>query len=56
MKTNLCFLSATELVHKLCKKDISARKVLSAHLAQIERVNSKVNAIVTLELSTTVVQ
>src|SRR5688572_4336155 len=47
MTTNLCFLPATELVHKLRKKEISAREVLSAHLAQIERVNPKVNAIVT---------
>ena len=48
MTTNLCFLPATELVHLLQKKDISAREVLSAHLEQIERVNSNVNAIVTL--------
>ena len=56
MRTNLCFLPATELVHRLRKKEISAREVLSAHLAQIERVNPKVNAIVILALSTTVVQ
>ena len=56
MRTNLCFLPATDLAHRLRKKEISAREVLSAHLAQIERVNPKVNAIVTLELSTTVVQ
>src|SRR5687767_12189937 len=48
MTTDLCFLSATELVHRLRKKELSAREVLSAHLAQIERVNPKVNAIVTL--------
>ena len=48
MSTNLCFLPATELVHRLRKKEVSAREVLSAHLAQIERVNPKVNAIVTL--------
>ena len=48
MSTNLCFLPATELAHKLRKKDVSAREVLSANLAQIERVNPKVNAIVTL--------
>ncbi|MCI0556116.1 MAG: hypothetical protein L0287_34680 [Anaerolineae bacterium] len=45
MTSNLCFLPATELLHK---KEISAREVLSAHLAQIERVNPKVNAIITL--------
>lgn len=48
MTTNLCFLPATELLHLLRNKEISAREVLSAHLTQIERVNPKVNAIVTL--------
>ena len=48
MTTNLYFLPATELAHRLRKKEISAREVLSAHLTQIERVNPKVNAIVTL--------
>ena len=48
MSTNPCFLPATELAHKLRKKEISAREVLSTHLAQIERVNPKVTAIVTL--------
>src|SRR5919108_2716737 len=48
MTTNLCFLPATELVHRLRKKEIPAREILSAHLEQIERVNPKVNAIVTL--------
>src|SRR5262245_43715364 len=45
---DLCFLSATELVRRLRRKDASAREVLQAHLRQIERVNPKVNAIVTL--------
>ena len=44
----LTFLSATELAARLRKKDISARDVMTAHLARIERVNPKVNAIVTL--------
>ena len=44
----LCFLSATELVARIRRKDISAREVMRAHLAQIERVNPQVNAIVTL--------
>jgi amidase len=48
MTTNLCFLPATELLQLLHKKEISAREVLSVHLAQIERVNPRVNAIVTL--------
>jgi amidase len=45
---DLCFLPATELVALLRSKKISAREVMQAHLSQIERVNPKVNAIVTL--------
>lgn len=44
----LCAMTARELARKLRKKEVSAREVLQAHLAQIERVNPKVNAIVTL--------
>ena len=45
---DICFLTATELARRLRVKDLSARQVMEAHLAQIERVNPKVNAIVTL--------
>ena len=44
----LCEMSAVELATRLARKQVSARDVMSAHLAQIERVNPKVNAIVTL--------
>ncbi len=44
----ICFLTATELASRIRGKDLSAREVMEAHLAQIERVNPKVNAIVTL--------
>ena len=47
-REELCFLSATELARRLRKKEIGARELLDAHLRQIERVNPKVNAIVTL--------
>ena len=43
----ICFLTATELMRRLRAKELSAREVMEAHLAQIERVNPKVNAIVT---------
>jgi amidase len=43
----ICFLSATELAHRIRAKDLSATEVMEAHLTQIERVNPKVNAIVT---------
>jgi amidase len=44
----MCFLTATELARRIRVKDLSAREVMEAHLAQIDRVNPKVNAIVTL--------
>ena len=40
-------MTATELARRICAKDLSAREVMEAHLAQIDRVNPKVNAIVT---------
>lgn len=48
MSTELCFHTATELAKLLRTKQISAYEVISTHLEQIERVNPKVNAIVTL--------
>jgi amidase len=44
----LCELTAVELATRLARKQVSAREVMTAHLARIERVNPKVNAIVTL--------
>lgn len=44
----ICFLSAVEMAKLIRSKKLSAREVLAAHLKQIERVNPKVNAIVTL--------
>ena len=44
----LCDLSAIELVARMRGKQLSAREVMTAHLARIERVNPKVNAVVTL--------
>jgi amidase len=45
---DICFLSATEMADLIRRKKLSARETLDAHLKQIERVNPKVNAIVTL--------
>ena len=44
----LCFATATELVRRIRARELSAAEVMEAHLAQIDRVNPKVNAIVTL--------
>src|SRR5215211_4634786 len=46
--SEICFLTATELVRLVRVKELSALEVMEAHLAQIERVNPVVNAIVTL--------
>ena len=47
-RSELCEMSAVELAGRLGRMDLSAREVMAAHLAQIERVNPTVNAIVTL--------
>src|SRR5438874_11702241 len=46
--SSVCFMSAVEMAQLIRMKKLSAREALSAHLRQIERVNPKVNAIVTL--------
>ncbi len=48
MTTDLCFMTATELAMRIRTREVSVTEVVGAHLAQIERVNGKVNAIVTL--------
>src|SRR5579863_8372162 len=45
---DICFLSAVEMAGLIRRRKLSAREVVAAHLKQIERVNPKVNAIVTL--------
>ena len=44
----ICDLSAVDMAAHIRRRDLSAREVLAAHLARIERINPKVNAIVTL--------
>jgi amidase len=48
MDSSICFLSAIEMARLIRAKKLSAREAMAAHLKQIERVNPKVNAIVTL--------
>ncbi|QKW25912.1 amidase [Streptomyces seoulensis] len=45
---DLVFRTARELVGLMVDRQVSAREVLDAHLEQIERVDPKVNAVVTL--------
>jgi len=44
----LCALTAVDLADRIRRKQCSAHEVMTAHLSRIERVNPKVNAIVTL--------
>src|SRR5207342_3373101 len=44
---DICFSSARKLASLLLKRKISAVEVVGAFIAQVERVNPKVNAIVT---------
>jgi amidase len=44
----LCFMSAVEMTQLIRAGKLSAREALAEHLKQIDRVNPKVNAIVTL--------
>src|SRR5215471_20261335 len=44
----ICFMRAVDILGLMRNKKLSAREVMQAHLKQINRLNSKVNAIVTL--------
>src|SRR5687768_10270389 len=44
--TDLCFTSARELARLIATRRLSARELMAAHLARIERINPKINAIV----------
>src|ERR1043166_2973812 len=46
--SSIFFMSAVEMARLIRARKLSAREALAAHLKQIERVNPKVNAIVTL--------
>ena len=46
--SDVCFMRARSMAELMRQKKLSSREVMHAHLKQIERVNPKVNAIVTL--------
>ncbi len=46
---DLCHVSATELVARLARRELSSVELLEAHLAQVAEWNASVNAIVTLD-------
>src|SRR3954452_21865261 len=49
MADDLCTRPATELAALLRDREVSARELMEAHLARIERLNPALNAIVTLD-------
>ncbi|WP_264739792.1 amidase [Cytobacillus firmus] len=48
MGKDICFDSARNLAKAIQDRELSVREVMEAHLSQIQRVNPKVNAIVSL--------
>src|SRR5216684_1248233 len=46
--SEICFMPARQMADLIRQKKLTSREVMDAHLKQIGRVNSKVNAIVTL--------
>ncbi len=44
----ICDLTAIDIASRIRRKQLSAHEVMVAHIARIERVNPKINAIVTL--------
>ena len=46
MNQELCFTGARELVASIRARTVSAREVMTVFLAQIDRLNPKINAIV----------
>jgi amidase len=44
----ICFMRAVDILDAIRRKKLSAREVMQAHLKQINRLNARVNAIVTL--------
>ena len=46
--TDLCFLTATELRRLIAEREVGCREVLDAHIARIEAINPRLNAIVTM--------
>jgi amidase len=45
---DICFLDAVDLAARIRRRELSARDIMAAHQTQIDRVNCKVNAFITL--------
>ena len=46
-ESDVCFMTATEMAQRIRARELSCREVMQAHLTRIDRINPKVNAIVT---------
>jgi amidase len=46
-ESDICFMTATEMSQRIRARELSCREVMQAHLTRIDRINPKVNAIVT---------
>ncbi len=46
-ESDICFMTATEMAQRIRAGELSCRELIQAHLTRIERINPKVNAIVT---------
>ena len=46
-ESDICFMTATEMAHRIRARKLSCREVMQAHLTRIDRINPIVNAIVT---------
>ena len=49
-RSSIVNLTALDMVQSIRGKEISCREVMEAHIEQIEDINPKVNAIVTLDV------
>lgn len=45
--SDICFMDAVSMAHAIRTRELSVSEVIDAHIAQIERVNPAINAIVT---------
>ncbi len=45
-ESDICYMTATEMAQRIQARDLSCREVMQAHLTRIDRINPKVNAIV----------
>ena len=40
-ESDICFMTATEMAHRIRARELSCREVMQAHLTRIDRINPK---------------